>query len=170
MNTPAPPAPIRHNSREAARLVHDLWKQRIDVDYRRADTRLRIAGGLGVVILIGGLIVGESIGRKEVVGIAVAVGLLTFIIALFKASGNYKRSYRKFVLEHMADDGTFLFCPSCKAPIADPNDPASKTDPPAACPHCDAGPWRFERPVENPKHAAQQTKREARNHGKHGKH
>ncbi len=146
--------PLRHTSRQASKVIHELWRPRIDVDHRAADTRLRIAAILGVVVFIAGLIIGDQAGRPAVMGIGAALGIVTFTIALAKASSHYKRGYRRFVVEHMADDGTFLFCPNCKAPLGDPDDPHVKTEPPTACHGCGTNPWRFEFPVENPKHAA----------------
>ncbi len=157
MTNTADHQPVRYTQRQAARLIHDLWKKRVDVDYQRADAKLRIAAGLSVAVLIVGVIIGEQAGRREVVGIAVAIGLLTFVIALFKASSNYKHAYRRFVVEHLADDGTFLFCPQCQAALGAPQDAQVKRDPPTSCPECGAGPWKFERPVENPKHAAERS-------------
>lgn len=146
--------PIRHSSKQASKVIHELWQPRIDVDHRKADTRLRIAAICGVVVFILGLIIGDQAGRPEVIGIGAALGIVTFIIALSKASGHYKRGYQRFVTEHMAHDGTFLFCHHCRAPLGDLANSEIKNNPPTKCRTCGTKPWRFEFPVDNPKHAA----------------
>ncbi|MEM8493940.1 MAG: hypothetical protein AAF663_00960 [Planctomycetota bacterium] len=141
----------RYTERRAANVIHEIMQrpEHRDDEYAAHDKRLKIAAMLGVVIVVFAVILGDQINSPETVGIGVVLGILTFGIALFKASGNYKRAYRRFVTSNMADDGTFGFCPSCKAkqPIED------RDEGPKTCRSCNAKLWRFEAPPGNPKQA-----------------
>ncbi|MEM9752526.1 MAG: hypothetical protein AAF916_03995 [Planctomycetota bacterium] len=143
--------PERYTERRAANVIHEIMQrpEHRDDEYAAHDKRLKIAAMLGVVIVVFAVILGDQINSPETVGIGVVLGILTFGIALFKASGNYKRAYRRFVTSNMANDGTFVFCPTCqeRQPIADDGQ-APKT-----CRSCNAKLWRFEAPPGNPKQA-----------------
>ncbi|MEM8783434.1 MAG: hypothetical protein AAGE65_11345, partial [Planctomycetota bacterium] len=142
-----PLMPERYTERRAANVIHEIMRrpEHHDEEYAAKDKRLKIAAMFGLVIVVFSVILGDQLNSPETVGIGVALGLLVFGAALFKASGQYKQAYRKFVTSNMADDGTFGFCPSCQAkqPIED-GDAAPKT-----CRSCNAKLWRFAPPAES---------------------
>ncbi|MEM1446155.1 MAG: hypothetical protein AAGF84_08875 [Planctomycetota bacterium] len=140
--------PERYTERRAANVIHEIMQrpEHRDDDYAAHDKRLKIAAMFGLIIVVFSVILGDQLSSPESVGIGVVLGILTFGVALFKASGNYKRAYRRFVTSNMAEDGTFAFCPACHAkqpPVAGP--------PRKTCWSCNAKLWRFETPPGNPK-------------------
>jgi hypothetical protein len=136
--------PERYTERRAANVIHEIMRrpEHRDEDYAARDKRLKIAAMFGIVAIVFSVILGDQLNSPETVGIGVAVGLLIFGAALFKASRQYKDAYRRFVTDHMADDGTFAYCPACHA-----KQPIDRhTSPPKTCRSCNAKLWRFERP------------------------
>ena len=146
MNQAATPQVTRFTSRQAAKVVHDLRQARLTPAEKSADQRLRVLAALAIGLMLVGLYVGDRIGQPWVMLASLGVGVAGFGAALFKASRQYKAGYRRFVVEHMADDGTFLFCPKCKAELGDPADESVRANPPVMCPECSSAVWRFERP------------------------
>ncbi len=148
--------PERFTEKRAANVIHEIMRQpeHHDADYAAHDKRLKVAAMFGLVLVVFGLILGDQINSPETIGIGVVLGILVFGVALFKASGNYKRAYRKFVTAHMADDGTFAFCPACRSrqPIHE------HEQGPRTCRNCGVPLWRFEPPPDNPKQAERRMK------------
>ncbi|MEM9881943.1 MAG: hypothetical protein AAF800_03365 [Planctomycetota bacterium] len=135
----------RFTSRQAAKVIHDIRRERRGDDERRADQRLRAIAGVSVLIMLVGLFVVTRLAVPYAVFAVLAFGVAGFGYALFAASALYRRHYRAFVLEHMTADGTFLFCPRCKDPLGEPGDPELDKRPPLRCLSCGARPWRFSR-------------------------
>ncbi|MBB6428603.1 hypothetical protein [Algisphaera agarilytica] len=136
----------RLNKKQAHKLIHGLWKQNADAMYHRRDMKLRIIAVAGVVAMLIGLGVGDMQGLPLVQAASLVAGVLVFGGALWTASRNYKTDFNRFVVAHMADDGTFLYCPECQALMGDPNDEHVRTNPPTSCTECGSKPWKFERP------------------------
>lgn len=139
-------APTRHTDKQAARIIHDLRRARLDPVERRQDQRLQViaASVLGATLV--GLYLADLWGPPLLKLAVLIPGVLGFFFVLWRASKRYKAGYRDFVLRHLADDGTFLFCPKCRAPLGDPADERTLREPPTRCPECGAGPWRLARP------------------------
>ncbi|MEM1109682.1 MAG: hypothetical protein AAGH99_13435 [Planctomycetota bacterium] len=136
----------RLNNRQAYKIVHGLWKENADPMYQRRDMKLRIVGVAGVIAMLIGLWIGDQQGSAAVQIASAVAGVMVFGGALWSASRNYKADYKRFVVAHMADDGTFLFCPQCRALMGDPTDERVRLQPPTSCTKCDGKPWKFERP------------------------
>ncbi|MEM7576755.1 MAG: hypothetical protein AAF328_04695 [Planctomycetota bacterium] len=141
----------RFTEKRAANVIHQIMQrpEHRDDDYAAHDKRLKIAAMFGVVIVVFSVILGDQLNSPETVGIGVVLGVMVFGIALFKASGHYKRAYRRFVTSNMTDDGTFVFCPACHTKQPPQAGPKALQ----ACVACGAKLWRFERPPGNPKQA-----------------
>jgi uncharacterized paraquat-inducible protein A len=116
--------------------VHQLFVEHQPEDYRRVDRRLRVVGLVGVGVGLGVALAASAAGSLafQIVGVAIAV--VTLGVALFLASRRYKRAYRQFIEDHMADDGTFLYCPNCKYDLSTQNQHR-------LCPKCQTKPWVF---------------------------
>ncbi|MEM8739085.1 MAG: hypothetical protein AAGG38_11495 [Planctomycetota bacterium] len=138
----------RLNSKQAAKVIHELRRARMDPAERAADLRLRAVAMGGVVVMAVGLYVGDRIGNPYVMGGALAFGVGVFGVALWRASRVYRAGFQRFVVGHMAADGTFLFCPACRSALGDLDDERLRADPPGECPECATVPWRFERPSD----------------------
>jgi hypothetical protein len=133
--------------RQAHRAIHELWRAHPTPAYQRRDVRLRFAAVVGIAILLVGLFVGDRLGLTWLMIGSGIVGASIFGGALWQASRAYKRDYQRFVVEHLADDGTFLFCPDCRHPLGSPDDPSVRENPPKRCPECGTKPWRLANPV-----------------------
>ncbi|MEM9789907.1 MAG: hypothetical protein AAF842_05820 [Planctomycetota bacterium] len=135
----SPKAPRRdpRTGQSVPKVVHQLFLEHQPEDYRAGDLKLRLLGALGVAIGIGGALLGHYVIKSDVAAVAgLLVGVLVFFAALFAAAKRYKHAYRAFIEDHMADDGTFLFCPNCKYNL-------SRQNQHRVCPECGAKPWRF---------------------------
>ncbi|MEM7625274.1 MAG: hypothetical protein AAF333_06570 [Planctomycetota bacterium] len=140
------PEVTRFTSRQAAKVIHDLRQARLSPEEKRADQRLRVVAAVSIGAMLVGLYVGDRIGQPVLMVASLVLGVLVFGSALWLASRKYKAGYQRFVLDHMADDGTFMFCPKCQALMGDPADAATRENPPRQCSECSSALWRFERP------------------------
>ncbi|MEM6854089.1 MAG: hypothetical protein AAF593_06735 [Planctomycetota bacterium] len=136
----------RFSNRQAQKLVHGLWRENADPMYLRRDMKLRIVGASGVLGMLIGLWIGDQQGLAWVQIASVVAGVMVFGGALWRASRNYKADYKRFVVAHMADDGTFLFCPQCGTSLGDASEEHIRRSPPTSCLSCGGKPWKFERP------------------------
>ncbi|MEM9253473.1 MAG: hypothetical protein AAGB29_14105 [Planctomycetota bacterium] len=135
----APKAPRRdpRTGQSVPKVVHRLFLEHQPDSYKAGDLKLRLLGALGVAIGIGGALVGHYAVQSDIAAVAgLLVGVLVFAAALFAASKRYKHAYRAFIEDHMADDGTFLFCPKCGYDLSGQNQHR-------LCPTCGAKPWVF---------------------------
>ncbi|MEM1208002.1 MAG: hypothetical protein AAGI54_01925 [Planctomycetota bacterium] len=135
----APKAPRRdpRTGQSVPKVVHQLFLEHQTDDYKAGDQKLRLLGGLGVALGIGGAVFGHYVVNSDIAAVAgMLVGVLVFFAALFAASRRYKHAYRTFIEDHMADDGTFLFCPECRYDLSGQNQHR-------VCPECGAKPWIF---------------------------
>ncbi|MEM9418100.1 MAG: hypothetical protein AAGA25_03465 [Planctomycetota bacterium] len=142
----APTKSPRLNNKQAQKIVHGLWKEKTDPIYHRRDMKLRMIAAAGVLAMLVGLVIGDMQGLMWVQIASLVAGVLVFGGALWTASRNYKTDYKNFVVAHMANDGTFLYCPHCLASLGDPKDELILAKPPTVCPACGGTPWKFERP------------------------
>jgi len=131
-------APTRdpRSGRSVPRVVHQLFVEHQPDDYRKTDRALRITGVAGIVVGLAITLAGNAVTNLplQITGLAVAV--VTLGTCLFIASRRYKHAYRDFITQHMADDGTFLFCPNCRYDLSTQNQHR-------VCPACNTKPWVF---------------------------
>lgn len=144
--TPSSSKMPRFSNKQAQKLVHGLWKENADAMYLRRDMKLRIIGVGGVLAMLIGLWIGDQQGLAWVQIASLVAGVGVFGGALWAASRNYKADYKRFVVEHLADDGTFLFCPGCRESLGDATEEHVRRSPPRSCLSCGGKPWKFERP------------------------
>ena len=140
--------PRGRTEKQAHRVIHEIWRQHPDPGYQRRDIRLRLAAALGVATLLVGVYVGDRLGLAWLMVASAVLGIGMFGGALWQASRSYKVEYQRFVLAHLADDGTFLFCPECQYRLGGSDDAEAMRQPPRRCPECGAVPWRLEKPAE----------------------
>lgn len=135
----SPKAPRRdpRTGRSVPKVVHQVFLEHQTDDYKAGDMKLRLVGLAGVGVGVAGALVGHYALQNQVATAAgIIAGTLVFFAALFAASRRYKRAYRAFIEDNMADDGTFLFCPNCKYGLH--NQAQLRV-----CPECGTKPWKF---------------------------
>ncbi|MEM6334581.1 MAG: hypothetical protein AAF823_14710 [Planctomycetota bacterium] len=135
---PTPKAPRRDpkSGRSVPRVVHQIFLKNQPADYRQGDVKLRVIGGIGVAVGVIGALIGRGVGSDVAAIAGMLFGAAIFGGALFAASRRYKRAYRSFIEQNMADDGTFLFCPNCHYDLRGQTQHK-------LCPECGTKPWVF---------------------------